>query len=234
MYAIGHFAVGYLIGKGSSKLLKTKISLPLVLMASILPDTDLLLQRINEGVFMHRGATHSIITMTVLMIPFFVYYRKKAIPYYAVLLSHSLIGDLFTGGMEMLWPLSNAWFVALDLSVKGIINVSAELTLFFISLAIMYKAKDLQTLMQPNHQNYALIIAGGAALGPLLSTNGGFESMLPLPLVVPSVFWIALFVYSLYIQVRFDVRKHLLGGVPEKPAIKGAGRQKRIFSRNRH
>jgi membrane-bound metal-dependent hydrolase YbcI (DUF457 family) len=212
MYAIGHFAVGYLLGKGSSKLLKTKISLPLLLMASVLPDIDLILERVNYDLFMHRGPTHSFITLTVLMIPFFVFYRKKAVPYYVALLSHSLIGDLFTGGIELFWPISSNWFAALHLSVNSVINVSAELSLFFIALAIMYKAKDLQTLLEPNHQNYALIVAGGAALGPLLSTSGGFESSLPLPLVAPSLFWIVLFAYSLYLQLRFDVRKRLLNG----------------------
>ena len=66
---------------------------------------------------MHRGPTHSFITITVLMIPFFVVYRKQAIPYFAALLSHIFIGDFFTGGIELFWPLSHDWFGALNYDV---------------------------------------------------------------------------------------------------------------------
>ena len=132
MYAIGHFALGYLTGKGSGRLLKAKINMPLLLVASVIPDVDLILQRVNPELFMHRGPTHSIITFTVLMIPFFVIYRKQAVPYYAALLSHSLIGDFFTGGIELFWPVSHGWFGVLNIDVSSLTNVVTELTLFAI------------------------------------------------------------------------------------------------------
>jgi len=91
--------LGYIFGKTSSKLAKVKVNLPLLLASSVLPDVDLLLRFLT-----HRGPTHSILTITVLMIPFFVVYRKKTIPYYAAILSHILIGDFFTGGIQLFWP----------------------------------------------------------------------------------------------------------------------------------
>ena len=208
MYAVGHFALGYLAGKGSSKVLKAKINMPLLLVASVLPDVDLILQQINPELFMHRGPTHSIITMTLLMIPFFLIFRKKAIPYYAALLSHTLIGDFFTGGIELFWPVSNGWFGALNIDVNSLANGLTELALFAVTIIIMYKAKDLQTLLKPKNHNLVLIIAFGAVLGPLLSAGRGFESSLPVLLVVPSLFWVALFGYSILIELR---------GKPEKP-----------------
>ena len=140
------------------------MNLPLLLAASVLPDVDLLL-----SFLMHRGPTHSFIIITVLMIPFFVVYRKQAIPYYAALLSHILIGDFFTGGVQLFWPLSQSQFGVLNINVLSLPNVIAELVLFFVTVPIMYKLGDLQTLLKPHNKNWALIIPLGAVLGPLLA-----------------------------------------------------------------
>ena len=210
MYAVGHFALGYLAGKGSSKVLKAKINMPLLLVASVLPDMDLILQRLNPELFMHRGPTHSIITMTLIMIPFFLIFRKQAIPYYVALLSHALIGDFFTGGIELFWPVSHGWFGALNIDVNSLANGLTELALFAVTIIIMFKAKDLQKLLKPKNHNLVLIIAFGAVLGPLLSAGRGFESSLPVLLVVPSLFWVALFGYSMLIELRAK---------PEKPPL---------------
>lgn len=110
MFAIGHFALGYLAGKGTGKLCKTKIIMPLILLAAIIPDTDLVLNYIFPSIFVHRGFIHSIAAAIVIMIPFFVIYKKQALPYFAALLSHSLIGDFFSGGAEIFWPLSHEFY----------------------------------------------------------------------------------------------------------------------------
>ena len=197
MYAIGHFAVGYITGKGSSRFLKTKINLPLLLAVSVIPDIDLLLEIVNPALFMHRGLTHSIITYTALMIPFFILYRKQTIPYFTILLSHSLIGDFFTGGVEAFWPLSQGWFGNKLLGIGGPLDVATELTLFVAATAIMFKVRDLQTLFRPKVHNLFLVISFGAVLGPMLSV-GEIESNFPALLVVPSLFWMALFGYSIF------------------------------------
>jgi membrane-bound metal-dependent hydrolase YbcI (DUF457 family) len=207
MYAIGHFALGYLTGKGSGKLLKAKLNMPLLLVASVIPDVDLILQRINPELFMHRGPTHSIITFTILMIPFFIIYRKQAIPYYAVLLSHSLLGDFFTGGIELFWPISHGWFGILDISVTSFANVAAEVTLFAIATFIMYKAKDLQTLLKPNNHNLVLVVAFGAVLGTLPGAAPLSSSYYRLLLVAPILFWSALLGYSMFIELRVKFEK---------------------------
>ena len=197
MFAVGHFALGYLFGKASSKLAHVKVNLPLLLAASVLPDVDLLLRFL-----MHRGPTHSILTITILMIPFFVVYRKQAIPYYAALLSHILIGDFFTGGIELFWPLSQHWFGALNFQVNSLPIAATELTLFLLTLPLMYKLGDLKTLLKPNNKNWALIIPLGAILGPLLSLGRGQESALPALLVIPSLFYVFLFAYSIFVWIR--------------------------------
>jgi len=201
MFAIGHFALGYLFGKGSSKLLKTKLNMPLLLVASVIPDIDLILELVNPA-FMHRGPTHSIITFTAIAIPFLIVYRKQAFPYYAALLSHSLIGDFFTGGLELFWPVNQGWYGIEGIDVRGWQNVTTEIILFTVALVIMFRTRDLHALLKPSKYNWTLLIAFGAVLGPLISVRKSFESSLPFPLWIPSVFCLLLFAYSIYVELR--------------------------------
>jgi membrane-bound metal-dependent hydrolase YbcI (DUF457 family) len=201
MFAIGHFALGYLTGKGASKLLGVKLNMPLIFLASIIPDIDLLLQYLEPTLFMHRGPTHSIITFTVIMIPFFVRYRKQAIPYFIALVSHSFLGDLFTGGFEMLWPISQQWFGLPDISVMSIANIITEMLLFAVAVTVMLKVDDLQTLLKPGNRNLFLIIPFGATLGPMLDISQSFEGSIPSPLIPMSIFWVTIFAYSMLIEL---------------------------------
>ena len=185
------------MGKTSSKLAKVKVNLPLLLAASVLPDVDLLLRFLT-----HRGPTHSLITITVLMVPFFFLYRKRAIPYYAAMLSHILIGDFFTGGVELFWPLSHSTIGALNLDTAGLLVSTIELIFFLLTLPFMYKLGDLKSLLKPDSKNWALIIPLGAIIGPLVSLGRGREDALPALLIIPSLIYIGLFGYSLYVWLR--------------------------------
>jgi membrane-bound metal-dependent hydrolase YbcI (DUF457 family) len=197
MFAIGHFALGYLAGKGTSKLAKINMNLPLLLAVSVLPDLDLALHFL-----MHRGPTHSLITVSLLMIPFVVVYRKQVVLYYAALLSHSLIGDFFTGGTQLFWPLSQGWFGALSIEVTSFTCAVMELALFSLTLPIMYKFGDLKALLKAHSKTWALIIPLIAVLGPLLEVGQGQEESLPLLLVVPSLIFVGLFGYSFLVKLR--------------------------------
>lgn len=137
------------------------------------------------------------------MVPFFVVYRKQAIPYYAALLSHILIGDFFTAtGVQLFWPLSSNWVGALNINTTSLANVIAELALFGLTLPIMYKLGDLQTLFKPHNKNWALIIPLVAVLGPLLVSGQDQEFNLPVLLAVPSLFYVGLFSYSILVELR--------------------------------
>ncbi|MCW4046698.1 MAG: metal-dependent hydrolase [Candidatus Bathyarchaeota archaeon] len=199
-FAIGHFALGYLSGKASSKLSKVKTNLPLLLAVSVLPDIDLIFHFLQ-----HRGPTHSLITFTVLMAPFFLIYRKRAVPYYGVLLSHSLIGDFFTGGVELFWPLSHSWF-GVDIGVMSLTNVAIELALFAVTLTLMVGTRDILALLHSGNHNLVLFIAFGAVLGPMLQVGRGYEQFLPSLLIVPSLFYLGLFVYSMSIELWNKLR----------------------------
>ncbi len=204
MFAIGHFALGYLAGKGTSKLAHVKINLSLLLAVSVIPDLDLLFQ----GFMQHRGLTHSIIVISVLMIPFFMRYKKAVLPYLAAVLSHVFIGDLFTGGIEFLWPISKTPF-GFDLAVNSLPVTLTELILFFISITLMYKLNDIQALFKPQNHNVFLIICFGAILGPLIWLAIGTLDAISLLLVIPSLIWLAIFSMSLLINFNFKIVKNL-------------------------
>ena len=95
MFAVGHMAIAYLLGKGSSKKLHVNLNIPFLLVLSILPDIDIIYDFLT-GSDIHRGPTHSIVVATVAFIPIFIVYRKKAIPYFLALISHPLICLLYT------------------------------------------------------------------------------------------------------------------------------------------
>jgi membrane-bound metal-dependent hydrolase YbcI (DUF457 family) len=153
------------------------------------------------------------------MIPFFIIYRKQAIPYYAALLSHIFLGDYFTGGIELFWPASHGWFGALNFDVTSLPSASVELALFIITIPIMFKPGDLQSFLKPNNRSWALIIPFGATLVPLLALGRGVENTLPLLLSVPSIFYIILFACSLFIWLRAWLKTNEKTQPNNKPPI---------------
>jgi len=201
MFAIGHLALGYLTGKGASKLFNVKINLPLLLAVSVLPDVDLLFFFMS-----HRGLTHSIIVIGLLAIPFALKYKKAILPYLAAVLSHIFIGDLMPSGVAYFWPISKAKLGFFDFEVSSFTMALVELTLFFITLLLMYKQNDLQALLKPANKNWLLIIVSGSLVGPLLLLG---ETADPIPelLIIPSVAWLCIFAYSLLVDLRFKLQK---------------------------
>jgi membrane-bound metal-dependent hydrolase YbcI (DUF457 family) len=197
MFAIGHFGLGYLAGKVSSRFLKTEINLPLLLTASILPDVDLVLRFL-----IHRGPTHSLITESLIILPFLLVYKKAAFPYFAALISHPLIGDFFTGGAQLLWPFSNSWFVAMNIDMMGLTNVLLELTLFITSTIIMLKMGDLQILLKQHNGKSGLIIPFAGVVLPMLPLHGRLFEDFPALLVVPSFCYVLIFSYSILIGLK--------------------------------
>lgn len=135
MYPFGHFALSYFLVLLYNRFRKADYHLLILFFASILPDFDLLFY----GYIPHRGPTHSIIIMTVFFIPFYVSTRS-GVSYYMALLSHSMIGDLFTGsGVQLFWPLSKKWFhVPYRYKIMGKELVILESILFLAMLIHIY------------------------------------------------------------------------------------------------
>jgi membrane-bound metal-dependent hydrolase YbcI (DUF457 family) len=193
LFAIGHLSIGYLAGKASARKLEVQLNMPLLLTASVIPDIDLLLRFLD-----HRGPTHSLITIFVLTVPFLILYRKTAVPYFVALASHSLIGDFFTGGTQLFWPLSTEWYGALNIDVTSLTNALLELVLFFVSVAVMFKTGDLRKIAKDKYK-ISLLLPFGAILGPMLAVGRGSELALPLLLAIPSLFYLATLAYSIVV-----------------------------------
>lgn len=205
MFAVGHMSIAYLLGKGSSKALKTKIFIPLLLVLSIIPDADLIFEYLL-GISIHRGPTHSIITAALVFIPIFIYYRKKAIPYFLALISHSALADFVVGGqVQLFWPLSSSQFGLSELGGPNInifspLNLATEVILFIIAMAILYKSGDWRVFFKADKRNIVLFIPIICVLLP--STIGyPFQSSLlftsPM-LAIAHLVYLALFTIAVY------------------------------------
>lgn len=214
LFAVGHMAIAYLLGKGSSKALRTKINIPLLLVLSILPDIDIIYDYLI-GAEIHRGPTHSIVFAVVLFIPFFIYYRKKAIPYFLSLISHSLIADFFIGGqLRLLWPISSTKFGLHEagfpfIDIFDSTNTIIELSLFAIATVVLYKSNDWKVFFSARKSNLVLIIPITTVLLP--STIGyPFRASLlmtaPL-LAFAHLFYLVLFSIALFVTLLYLYKK---------------------------
>jgi len=196
--------IAYLLAKASGKLLKVNFNIPLVLVLSILPDIDIIFQFLF-GSNIHRGPTHSIIVAILVFIPVFIIYRKKAMPYFAALASHSLIADFFIGGqIQLLWPLSTREFGLPELgfpyiSINSPINVVLEFTIFVIATVVMFKTRDIHVFFKKRKINLVLAVP---IFTVLLPTFVGYPIHVPFLLVLPHLFYLVLFAIAVLIVLK--------------------------------
>jgi membrane-bound metal-dependent hydrolase YbcI (DUF457 family) len=192
-------AIAYLLGKGSAKLLKVDLNIPLILTLSILPDIDIIFEFLLKSPI-HRGPTHSIIMAILVFIPFFLLYRQKAAPYFAALASHSLIGDFLIGGqLQLLWPLSTNKYGFSGINIYDPINIALEFTLFIIATSIMFKTRDVFRFFRNSKLNLVLTIP---IFTVLLPTFASYPLYVPFLLIVPHLFYLVLFSISVLIVVK--------------------------------
>ncbi|TFH24449.1 metal-dependent hydrolase [Candidatus Bathyarchaeota archaeon] len=187
MFAVGHMAIAYLLGKGSSKVLRIKLNIPLLFVLSILPDVDIIYDFLT-GSNMHRRPTHSIVFAIIAFAPLFIIYHKKAIPYFLALISHPLIGDFFIGGrLQLFWPFSTTQYGLHDLGsyyigINDPVNIALELSLFAIATFVLYKSGDWKVFLKSNKTNLVLIIPIATVLLP---STIGYPFSEPLLLTEP-------------------------------------------------
>jgi membrane-bound metal-dependent hydrolase YbcI (DUF457 family) len=198
MYAVGHLALGYLSGKTASKILDVEINIPLLFLASVLPDIDLLIPGLE-----HRGPMHSVIVFCLLFLPIFILFKKRAIPYFLALIQHSLIGDFLTGTTQILWPITTNWY-GLGMEITSLTNILMEWALFLTSTAILFKTKDAWLLFQQHPSNMILTIP---VLTVLLPTLLSFPLYVSPALIIPHLIYMALFTSSILIDLKESLTK---------------------------
>jgi membrane-bound metal-dependent hydrolase YbcI (DUF457 family) len=213
LFAVGHMAIAYLLGKGSSKALRTKLNIPILLVLSILPDVDIIYD-FFMGTEIHRGPTHSIVVAVLAFIPIFIIYRKKAIPYFLALISHPLIGDFFIGGkLQLFWPLSSNQYGLHEsgsyfIGIFSPVNVALEMTLFTVATLILYKSGDWKVFFTANKTNLVLIIPIATVLLPSTIGYPFTESLLlrEPPLALAHLFYLVLFSIALLKTLMYMYR----------------------------
>ena len=200
MYAVGHFALGYLTGKLAAKSLDVNINFPLLFLASVFPDIDLLIPGLE-----HRGPLHSVILFCLVFLPIFAIYKKRAAPYFVAVIQHIIIGDYLIGGdLQLLWPLTTNMY-GFHVGMAGLINVALEWSLFLISMTFMIKTKDIFFLFKHHLSNMILAIP---VLTVLLPTVISFPLYVPLALFIPHIVYLILFSIPIIIDWKVILTKN--------------------------
>lgn len=193
-------ALGYILGKGSARLVKTNLNIPLVLVLSVIPDIDILAEHIDglASVIPHRGPIHSVIVALVAFLPIFIIYHKAALPYFIALIQHALIGDYFSGGqLELFWPITQQKF-GYPMSIQSIQNVGLELSLFIVSIILLLATKDLRKMLRPHKSNLILAIP---TFTVLLPTFAEYPLRVPILMIPPHVIYTIIFAASIIIEL---------------------------------
>lgn len=177
--------------------MKTKLNVPLVLVLSILPDADIALEHLGIPFFEHRHITHSIIVSAIVFVPFFLVYRKTAVPYFLALIQHALIGDYLTGQVWLLWPFGQDF--SLGVGIGSPFNIGLEWTVFVLSLMVLFRTDDLSNLFQQQKRNLALAIP---TFTVLLPTFLSVPLEVPIWLIPPHVALTLLFFASILVSVQ--------------------------------
>jgi len=173
-------------------------NIPLLFVASVIPDIDLLIPGLE-----HRGPSHSLIIFSFLFLPAFTLYRKRAVPYLIALVQHALIGDYLTGATQLLWPITSNWY-AVGIALTSLTNILIEWTFFLAFFAIMLKTKDIWILFQHHPSNLLLSIP---VLTVLLPTFFSFPLSVPLGLIIPHLTYLTLFTISILIDLTSSLQE---------------------------
>jgi len=205
MYAVGHFALGYLTGKLTSKKLDVNVNLPLLFLASVFPDIDILIPCL-----VHRGPLHSVILFCLVFLPIFAIYKQRAEPYFVAVIQHIIIGDYLIGGdLQLLWPLTTNTY-GLYIGMGSLIHVALEWGFFIISMTFMVKAKDIFLLFKPHPSNMILAIP---VLTVLLPTLIRFPLYVPLALLIPHLVYLILLTVPIIIDLNVMLTKKSVTGL---------------------
>jgi hypothetical protein len=194
MYAVGHFALGYLTGKLVGKSLNVNVNLPIIFLLSVIPDMDLLIPGLE-----HRGPLHSVILFCFLFLPIFAVYKKRAAPYFVAVSQHMLIGDYLIGGkLQLLWPLTTNTY-GLYIEMASLAHIVLEWSLFLISMAFMIKTQDILFLFRQHSSNLILAIP---VMTVLLPTIISFPLSVPLSLFIPHIIYLILLTIPVLIDLK--------------------------------
>ena len=131
-----------------------KLILPLIMILGILPDIDILFE--SFGV-LHRTVTHSLLTYSVLFIPFFVAYNWRAIPYFVAVISHFIFGDLLIGQVALFWPLHQS-FIGFNFTMSSLTDIAIESVGLLLAAGIIIYNGDLKRTLSVDKHNLLMAL----------------------------------------------------------------------------
>lgn len=190
MFAVGHIALGHIIGKILSKSTRKSQNIPAIWTLSLLPDIDLLIPSLQ-----HRGPTHSIIVAILIIAPLFIIGSRKTAPYIAALATHSMIGDYITnGGVRLFWPLSLEWLVFERAIMLGsAFEAYIELALFAMLIVTLILSRDYNHLFHLERRNTLLFVPLCTIVLPVMFK---YPVKVPKILIIPHLFLMSIIVLS--------------------------------------
>jgi hypothetical protein len=107
--------------------------------------------------------------------------------------------------MQLLWTLTTQYY-GTGLDVKSQASTVIECVLFFVSIIIMLKTRDMAELLQPKSSNLILIIPTFTVLLPILL---GFPLEVPSLLVLPHLVYAFIFSASITIILLRIFKGHI-------------------------
>jgi len=163
-------------------------------MLSVIADIDLLIPQL-----LHRGPSHSLITISLFFIPLYVKKGKAGFPYFVALIQHSIVGDFLTGlGIVCFWPFSSN-FYGLGIDMMGALNLLAEGSSFLAAITLMVLTKDIGYILNPKKTSLFLILPLGALFPVILGKLSA-----PSGLLIPHYIFFVLFTLGLIVWF-FDI-----------------------------
>jgi len=190
MFAVGHIALGYIIGRVLNRATGESQNLPALWTMSLLPDIDLLIPGLE-----HRGPTHSIIIALLIFIPLLVMMPKKTAPLFAALATHSLIGDYITnGGVKLLWPISTEVMKYESTIIMGTkLETYLELAMFTMLILTLIISKDYKSLFDSDRRNILFLIPLSTIVLPIMFK---YPVVIPEILIIPHLALLSLIAVS--------------------------------------
>jgi membrane-bound metal-dependent hydrolase YbcI (DUF457 family) len=132
MWFLGHVGLGFFAALAASRLGGGRFSLPLVFLASVVPDVDVLL----EPFVVHRGPLHGVVLGVVVFAVWWLWARR-GLPVFASFLTHSLVGDYVTGPTMLFWPFPGWYEAAPPLRLSGVAEFLVEASLFVVMVVVV-------------------------------------------------------------------------------------------------
>jgi hypothetical protein len=164
LFFLGHMVWAYVWAAMFTGKRNGKLFIPLVLMLGIAPDIDILLR--GFGV-LHHTFTHSFFFWLIVFAPFFVFFRRKSVPYFIAVAQHFAFGDFLVGNVMIFWPFSQSYF-GFNIGMTSMLDVALETAGLLLTAGISYYKGDLKRMLSTDIRNLLMFLPLLALLTSML------------------------------------------------------------------